>query len=432
MNARVDLPAGNGYENLLDGRSQVVVATPYRENSIVAIAQTAARRQQLARFYTTLYMDAGHKGIGRLPEKLRRKVVRELSRRSFPGIPPNRIASAGSGYEALRVLWARLLGRYAPTISTDLMYRAKAGFDSAVARRLARSETAAYIGMYAAAAESMRAVRNQGGLVAVNFVNSHPAEHNRYLRELAGLRGGHQELIPEWVSRRVDGELELADLVLVPSRFVASQMLERGVAKDRVAVIPYGVDLAAFRPTTRSRSAQGGVNCLYLGQISHRKGIPVLLEAARRCADLPVRFTLVGPLVSPEVLDSLPANVRYEGAAHPAGVPQALGNADLFILPSLEDSFGLVVLEAMASGLPVITTGNAGASEFIAHGEDGWVVAAGDPGVLAAAIRQLVDDGPARERIGEAARRKVSTSATWDAYGESVFNLLAGRPLCTG
>jgi glycosyltransferase involved in cell wall biosynthesis len=406
------------------------VATPYRENSILAIARTAVRRDDLARFYTTLYPASCNKALRRLPGKLCRQVAMELSRRSFPGIPPDRVAAAASGYEMLRVLSRRLMGACAPALPTHLMYLAKARFDRAVARSLGRFEVPAFIGMYAAAAESMRAVRKQGGIAAVNFVNSHPAEHNRYLREFAGLRGRHHELVPDWVARRVDSELEVADLVLVPSRFVASQMVARGVPKDRVAIIPYGVDLGAFYPATPKRSRPATVNCLYLGQISHRKGIPVLLDAARRCRDLPVRFSLVGPLVSTEVLDRLPSNVRYEGAAHPEGVPQAMRAADMFLLPTLEDSFGLVVLEAMASALPVITTNNAGASEFITHGKDGWIVEPGDRAALAAAIRRLVDDAPTRERIGEAARRKVRASTTWDAYGESVFNRLLGNPVC--
>jgi glycosyltransferase involved in cell wall biosynthesis len=309
------------------------------------------------------------------------------------------------------------------------MYSVKERFDSAVAQALARSDTPVFVGMYGASKECIRVVRQQGGVAALNFVNSHPEEHNRYLRELAGLRGKHHEIVPDWIVSRVQREIETAHLVLAPSRFVASQLLRSGVQNNRVVVVPYGVDLRAFTPDPRrEEQTERPLNCLYLGQISHRKGIPVLLDAARRCARLRVRFSLVGPLVSPEVLDRMPANVTYEGAAHPAGVPEAMRRADLFILPTLEDAFALVVLEAMASGLPVVTTQHAGSSEYIDHGQDGLVVQPGDAVALAESVRQLVEDRAIRLRIGEAARHKVRSSHSWESYGEAVFRCLSGRP----
>jgi glycosyltransferase involved in cell wall biosynthesis len=225
----------------------------------------------------------------------------------------------------------------------------------------------------------------------------------------------------------VESELELADLVLVPSRFVAGQLTAHGVPAEKLATLPYGVDLRAFHPPAAPRKREGVLECLYVGHISHRKGVSSLLEAARRCRDLPVRFRLIGPVVSREVLADLPDNAVYEGASLPGGVAHAMRQADLFVLPTLEDSFALVLFEAMATGLPVVTTTNAGASELIEDSQDGLIVAPGDAAALADAIRRLVEQPELRARLGDAACIKVQAAHSWDSYGHSVLSAIQSR-----
>ena len=226
---------------------------------------------------------------------------------------------------------------------------------------------------------------------------------------------------------RVEAELALADLVLVPSRFVAEQLLAHGVAVEKIATLPYGVDLRAFHPPQQREPGAHPLECLYVGQISHRKGIRILLEAARRCRALPVRFRLIGPIVSPEVLEGLPDNVVYEGSSLPGGVAAAMRRADLFVLPTIEDSFALVIFEAMATALPVVTTTNAGVSELIENGRDGLIVPAGDAQALAEAIRRLVEQPELRNRLGESARQTVQGAHSWESYGQSVLQAISNR-----
>ncbi len=260
------------------------VSTPYRANSIVHIARTAAVRAQIEVFYTTLYMARWQAAANRFPV-VGRRLSKELGRRAFPGIPAERVANVAMLPELLHIGARRLLGDRNPALAAQLMYWVKAKFDTAVARRVQHERPEVVVGMYAASLESFEAVHRHGGLAVLNFVNSHPAEHNRYLTQLAGLRAPHHELIPDWVSRRVESELELADLVLVPSRFVAGQLIAHGVPAEKLATLPYGVNLSAFSPRKQYSPEKKRLECLYVGQISHRKGIPALLDAARRCRD---------------------------------------------------------------------------------------------------------------------------------------------------
>jgi glycosyltransferase involved in cell wall biosynthesis len=405
---------------------ELCVTTPYRENAIVAIGQAAARDAQLERFYTTLYLARLQGTVQRLP-LVGSRLAQELGRRAFASIPAERVVNVAMLTELMHVGARRLLGDHRPSLAAGLMYLVKARFDNAVARRLRQTCPAALVGMYGASLESFRAVHRYGGLAVLNFVNSHPAEHNRYLKELAGLQAPHHELIPDWVSRRVEAELSLADLVLVPSRFVEEQLRTHGVASGKIAVLPYGVDLRAFHPAQQREPRYGPLECLYVGQISHRKGIRILLDAARRCRELPVRFRLIGPIVSADVLGDLPDNMVYEGASLPGGVAEAMRRADLFVLPTIEDACALVVLESMATGLPVVTTTNNGSGELIEDGRDGLIVPAGDAQALAEAIRNLVEQPELRHRLGEAARVKVQGAHSWESYGQSVLQVIENR-----
>lgn len=358
---------------------------------------------------------------------------RELGRRGFAGIPPERVSNAAVLPEITHVATRRLLGKRWPALWSGLMYRVKAQFDAAVSRRLGKEHATALVGMYAASLESFRAVRRRDGLAVLNFVNSHPVEHNRCLAEMAGLKPAHHEMIPEWVVRRVESELEIADLVLAPSRFVADQLARHGVERSRITIIPYGVDLSSFRPYDRGEGRnEEELICLYVGQISHRKGIRTLLSAARMCRDLPVEFRLVGPMVNPEVLDGVPENVRYDGVSLPVGVAEAMRRADMFVLPTLAEGCALVVLEAMATGLPVITTTNAGSSEVIDSGKDGVIVPPGDAKALADAIRMLAEQPDLRQSLGVAARQKVEHAYSWESYGEKVLVAISDLSLKVG
>jgi glycosyltransferase involved in cell wall biosynthesis len=205
---------------------------------------------------------------------------------------------------------------------------------------------------------------------------------------------------------------------------------EIGLPKERVVVEPYGVDLSAFSPADRMHrqgKRNGAFRCLYVGQISHRKGVALLLEAARRLRGRPIEFVLVGPMVSPEVLRDPPDNLHYWGATVHGGVPQIMREADLFALPSLEDAYPLVTLEAMACGLPVIVSDHAGTSELITHGEDGLVIPAGDVTALVHAIERLLEDDCLHTAMGAAGRRRVEGGHSWADYADRVLDLIGER-----
>jgi glycosyltransferase involved in cell wall biosynthesis len=414
-----DVPAADGRPRTM------IVATPYREGAALATAREAAKESVLERFYTSLYTGGL---LERLPPRLGGRARTESMRRAFQEIPSEVVATRGSGAEALSVLVRRTpLPR---DWASGLMYFAKARFDAGVAHRLAHDDSEIVFGMFASSSRSFAAAKKAGKTTVLNFVNSHPHIHNTLLRELAGAPPDSHELLPEWVVAAVDRELDLADLVLVPSRFVVRQLLNRGVAAERLRLIPYGVDLSVFaaRPGLRKAREALQLRCLFVGHISYRKGVRFLVEAAARLDPDSFRFDLVGPMVSPEVLNGAPASVQWHGAVAHEQLREIMHAADVCVLPSVEDSYGLVALEAMACGLPVIVSANCGVSESVSEGVAGLIVPAADPDALANALAGLRDDPELRATLGFEASRTARSGPSWEEYGREVLRVCGLLP----
>lgn len=388
----------------------------------MAVAEAAVEARVLSRFFGTFDL----RSLPTIPaSRSVDRALARLARRSYAPVPIGQVEQLARDAELAHLLARRLRTR--PGVATRSMYWTKDRFDQAVESRLPAHHASVFLGMWGSAARSLRRARDLGRVGALNFVNSHPDVHNELLRTYAGLHVPSHELVPPEVARRVGHELEAAAVVLVPSVFVRRQLLDRGTDPSRIAVIPYGVDAGAFRPGPRQLEPSSGrrPRCLYVGQLSFRKGIHVLVEAAKRSPT--VDFILVGPSVSPQVLAGHPPNLRWVGPTGHGKLDAVMQEADIFLLPTIEDSYGLVVLEAMASGLPTIVTSHAGAAESVEPGVTGLVIEPGDPDALADAVERLAGDAELRSRLGSSARRAVSEHHDWTGYGQRVLEALARR-----
>jgi glycosyltransferase involved in cell wall biosynthesis len=216
-------------------------------------------------------------------------------------------------------------------------------------------------------------------------------------------------------------EMELADLLLVPSKFVANTIYNFHPYKS-IAIAPYGVDLMAWPSQTRHAS-RDVVTFLFAGQCSLRKGVPLLLKAWR-AADLKrARLLLVGPwLLAENKKLSLPPGSHWVGPVSGHRLRDYYQESDVFVFPTNFEGRALVVGEALASGLPVLTTDASGAEDMVDE-MAGRIVPPEDLDALVESLRWFANNREFLSRMSRAARTNAER-CTWEQYhlqvGEAV------------
>jgi glycosyltransferase involved in cell wall biosynthesis len=210
------------------------------------------------------------------------------------------------------------------------------------------------------------------------------------------------------------------DRTFVPTRALEHELGALGFR--RLAVVGRGVDGARFAPTHRSIELRrdwgvpdGAPLVLYVGRVAPEKNVTLALDAFEALqADAPdARMVVVGDGPQREALASLHPRVRFVGARHGELLAACYASADLFVFPSLSDTFGNVTLEALASGLPVLAYDVAAAAEHVVDGVSGRLVASGDGAAFRGALRELLT-APERLHAMRPAAVEAARRAGWD------------------
>jgi alpha-maltose-1-phosphate synthase len=212
-------------------------------------------------------------------------------------------------------------------------------------------------------------------------------------------------------------EMELADLVLAPSSFVAETVRTFHPNKT-LALAPYGVDLEFWTPGSRAEGSEV-LRFIYAGQISLRKGIPVLLQAWEKAALRYAELQLVGSWnLSDSKKASLPRGVTHVSALSSEALRDHYRRADVFVFPSFFEGLALVLLEAMACGLPAIASAATGGADVLTEAS-GRLLPVGDLDGLVDSLRWFNQNRSLLPAMGRAARKKVE-ECTWDRYRRAV------------
>ncbi len=212
-----------------------------------------------------------------------------------------------------------------------------------------------------------------------------------------------------WITRWSGAE------VVSPSAAVAAYAVEHvGLATERVHVVPNGVDHRRFRPGDRGPGRPGELVVAWIGSLEPVKGLDVLVDALAGVEG--VRVLLAGDGPSLEALEARLAAVgladRVELLGRVAWPEEVLERADALLLTSLAESCPMVLLQAMAAGLPALSSAVGGVPEVLREGREGLLVPAGDAARVAAALSLLRDDPTRRRAMGDAARERVLAAYT--------------------
>jgi glycosyltransferase involved in cell wall biosynthesis len=265
---------------------------------------------------------------------------------------------------------------------------------------------------------SLQHAKSFGALTIVERASAHPSFQRDILCEEFARWGMKFRWLQRSFTRALEG-IKLTDYVIVPSTFAKDSFTREGVSASRIMKIALGLDTAKFQPRMNHGSRET-FRVSYVGQLSLQKGVMYLLEAWEKLRWTDAELWLVGRIES-EIRALLKRytlqRVRIFG--YVPNVKPIYQQSDVFVFPSLHDGFGLVVLEAMACGLPVITTHNTAGPDIITEGESGFVVPIRDVDTLAERMERLRSDERLRREMGKAARARAE-EFTWERYGDAL------------
>jgi starch synthase len=349
-----------------------------------------------------------------LPKKLQQ--IR--ARRAIRGVPSNKIVCLP--FHDMLAMFKKRMGYH----NDDIYYFTNGWFERKIPIRFLKNADAV-IGFDT----SSRILVMRSHAVCKPYILdvsiAHPVSkeqiHN-YLRKKYPL--WNNEIKPK-LQRNIDAELyemEAADHIVVATQFTKKTYLENGVPASKISVNPYGTQLDFFQSKWDVRqyqpSPQPVINYLFFGSISARKGFPWLCQIWERFhAENPNSKLVAAGHGSLPPGFVLPKGVEFLGAIHPNKRTELFHTADVFVFPSFFEGFAQVIIEAMACGLPVITTTHTVGPEVISNGVEGFVLEPGDDDSLTSALAFFTDYPEKMEAMGRAARQRV-LPLTWDAYGD--------------
>jgi len=246
----------------------------------------------------------------------------------------------------------------------------------------------------------------------------HIVDQSRCIEEEAK-RLGVRTSVDQRMVERMLAEYELADQITVPSAYSQKSFLAHGFNPKKVKIIPLS---GKFPPPLQlpDRRPQTAFRLLYVGGSFLRKGMIYLLRAweTLRLQNAELVLRTSDCALTPEVQRIL-KNPTIKVVGYQTDLGVLYSEASAFCLPSIDEGFGMVVLEAMSYGLPVIVTENVGAADCLREGIDGFVVRIRDPEAIREKILYLYEHKEQRLTMGQAAREQ-SLRFTWDVYGDRV------------
>jgi glycosyltransferase involved in cell wall biosynthesis len=281
---------------------------------------------------------------------------------------------------------------------------------------------------------SLRAAKKQGVVTLVENAGRHPGHFHQASWEECDRfnikRRERSPLLPSALIRRMEREYETCDRIAVPSTVARGSFAKFGYADKAIVVFP-GVDEKFFSPRLRTER-QPLFRVCFVGRVELVKGTGYLLQAWKRLALPNAELVLAGE-VRPEIKTLLEtyadSTVRTTGVLSAAELAELYRESDLFVFPSVNEGLAQVLLEAMASGLPVVASDLSGADDCVTEGKEGFIVPARDVDRLSEAILWCYRHQDETRAMGRAARAKIESQFTLDHYNQrmiAVYRGLAG------
>ena len=404
------------------------ISNPFSRNAALALAQVNLLKEVVT---TIGYDPQGSLAeyLHLLPSKIGKNIGVELSRRAW--IPPQNIPMRTHPVREIiragivKAGWDKLFGFEG---QEPVYWWVYVPLDSHVAKHHLEGIKAVYC-YEDGAATTFSAAKTKG----IKCLYDLPIPFYRTSREI---QAQEAQLFPElattidaiceptWKIERKDQELSLADHIFVASTMTKNSLLKEGIDAEKITVIPYGAPIDYFHPQPKPDKT---FRALFVGRVGARKGVHYLLQAWQDLQLPSAELVLVGVNEFPDGwLDKYQDICSYIPCVPHRSLQQYYSLASVFVFPSLVEGFGLVLLEAMACGIPVITTPNTAGLDIIDDGVEGFIVPIRDVEALKEKLEWCYHHPQELQAMGEAARRKAE-KLTWEAYRQELGEVVTAK-----
>jgi glycosyltransferase involved in cell wall biosynthesis len=281
------------------------------------------------------------------------------------------------------------------------------------------------------------------GMAALDGAAGLPVPVVQTFHALGVVKARHQGAADRSPAIRVELERQIArscDQVIATCRDEAGELTRAGVPAGQISVVPCGVDTSVFTPGGPAARRNGRPRLLALGRLVERKGVATVIDALARLPDAEL-VVAGGPdrrdldtsddyrmLRETARVHGVAERVIFAGGVARADVPALIRSADVVVAAPWYEPFGIVPLEAMACGVPVVASAVGGLTDSIVDQQTGWLVPARDPAALANALGQLLADPAMRAAFGAAGVQRARSRYSWRrvaAETEAVYLRLA-------
>ncbi|MEJ5223382.1 MAG: glycosyltransferase family 4 protein [Anaerolineales bacterium] len=390
------------------------IAAQFGARRAYAVPAILERAGMLEAFYTDLCGNVGAGlALSRLvPSRLQTAAIQRLVRREVPAEIKNKTVTFP--LPTLRHVLRNLNGRYNSLLGNDLWWDQ---FDADLGRSMARRGLGQANHIFSMAGECLPFLEyaRQHGAVIVTEFYSMPSRRNIEQDEWRRFPDLQEEPTDAYVQSYVEKQKKIRDLTdwfIAPSPHVIEDLVNNfGVPRDRCFMVPYAVHERWLE--VQNEPEIGRV--LFVGAANMGKGIHYLGMASQLLDPARYHFRVVGGIPPAVRQHPLCQGLDFAGFVMRSAIQQEYRQADVFTLPSLYEGSAEVIYEALACGIPVVTTPAAGS--VVRDGVEGFIVPERDPQALAQRIQQIVEDRDLRARMARAARERARDH-TWAQYAE--------------
>ncbi|MBW4444616.1 MAG: glycosyltransferase family 4 protein [Plectolyngbya sp. WJT66-NPBG17] len=395
--------------------NSVTLAHPAPTPFVQQVGRALYEANLLSQFTTTIVYrpdDAITKALTSLGDRIQFDLAQQLSRRAVTEFPLS-LVKDHPWHEILQLL----IGRFDRDrrLSDWVFHRGIEAYDRWVAQETVRSSRIVY-GYETACLATFEAAKQQG----IACIYDVPAPEHEFVENLLSqelqhypeLETPYRKYVKQRQAERTQRrrkEWELADVVIANSEFTKASYAAAGLDVSKARVVPYGAPPVNVDALNEPRSLS--TQFLWAGTFSIRKGAHYLLQAWKQLQPQNAQLQVFGSMGLPSsLIVDLPDSIHLSGTVPRAELYRLYRQADVLVFPTLCDGFGMVVTEAFAQGLPVITTDRAGAADLIQPGVNGFIVPAGDPQALAETLEWCITH---RSQLQAMRKAALETAAKW-------------------